>query len=623
MKFSRGLKIAVCLVVAFSLVSMPAQEGGAVIGAAAVGLSLLAAFMTGIIVQKYVLSEEGDDSDVAYQTPTWKFMQQWDNTEENLNNYVNLSETHSYNMVEMLEGQGLYWQRIAERAITSAINHSSWDAYTRNVATEEFDFMIYNMTRDALLHPYTLYVTEMMVDANSMSDYDSVFPAPDCTAEFRAVTAMENLHNYTLAGVWHNGDRWVSREMNATVCFGPVTWNGQRFVTPGWEEPLPGQNHTTFARENYSESLDVGAWLQNDIRVVYRVDGGSGSIVTQENSLTRMELPRGGWEDCPTAYRSENFSVQFNNGSAVNTSSLVWGGEVLKWKPGLIGQYNRIRSNMLNAAYAWWSYLRSQGYTDPDDIPADMVPVYPDIIMDNFDALGGISREDAAAIYFSVMSQLEDQVLIQNGTLNADDFSIADYRGKMAQVTIRYHHDDVVETLVNDSRAYIIPYQRNLTLQANTTYIVDAATGNMTINQHIGVYTALNGRFYNLRPGNSYYELIVDSLYVDNETVDSITMTVEKVGDFLRAEWGFTLSGVQEPVFIESEDTPHLGIVIGGIVVGVICYVVGDGSEKHAWLKTVGKLAIAGALLYAGYVYIIQPLTSASLFGWRPFGGIF
>ncbi len=614
MKFGRSLKIMLCLVVAFSLVSLPAQRSDAI-----VGVSIAAGLAIGSFVTFYVCKAIMDSGgSVSYQTPTWKFMEDWMAEGEDYRNNVDLCETNGHNMVEMLEGQNLYWQRVGERAVTDAVNHSTWDAYMRNVATEEFDRMIYNLTVDALLHPYTLTVTEMVVEANAMSDYAGIFPAPDCTAELRAVTAKQDLHNYTLAGAWHDGDGWRTREMEAVVAFGPVSWGGSSYVPPGYVEPLPDQNHTMFARVNYSRGLDVGSWLQNDLHVIYSVVDGSGAIKTQDNSLSRMAEPQGGWDACPESYRQENLSIQFNNGSAVNVSNLVWGGQALDWKPDLIGQYNRIRTNILNAAYSWWSYLRSQGYTNASEIPADMIPVYPDIALDNVDALGDISRDDAAAIYFSIMSQLDDQTLIQNGTLNPDDFKIGDYRGKMANLTIRYHHDDTVETVVEDSLAYIIPYGETVEVQANTTYLVQNGTGSNVWNQHLGVYTTRNGRFYTLRPG-SYYEIIVGSLYEAGEAVGSYTLEVEDVGNFTRSEWGFTLTGVAEPVFtFAEEEGPNVALIAAGLVGGAGLYAVGAAnSKKYGWLKTVGLLVMIASLGYAGYVYVWQPLTSLS-----PFGGL-
>lgn len=601
--------ITICLVFAISFMLI-AHESNA-FPLIPIGIAILTAIS---IYTGWKLHEKfgskASTTNVIYSTSIDAYLNDWYNEQETINNMINTTETHANNLIEMLKGQKLFWMRIAERQVVNYLNYSEWNENIEKAVTKQFDYFIYNMTINAILWDYALILAELEHEVNNMANYD-FDGCHNCKAEFRILACNDDGDNedyLTLAGTYYNGE-WVRRQCNITVVYGEKpTYTGFGYDIP--HKITKVKDNVYFAVEDFENITDMDDWIfTNSIYVIYELKGASAYVLTKPDTMDEILEYQN--FDYDYNYKQYDFLIVYENHTDFGLIELNF-YKLHTWKEKLYGIYSVIKQNMITSAYTYWSYLKSQGYNDASEIPENMIPVLPDLVLDNLEALGNISEQDAFVIFYSILCQIDNYIYTDK--IIADKLKIADYKGKIATITL-IKYDNNATTLIFETPCYIIPYEHSLTLYANTDYLLtkgkipDGISYDLTINQQIGIFDIENERFYNLYPSNSTQYLIkVYTLYKDGNVTNEIRLNILEMGEFTKAQWGFTFTGINEPIIILKTSEFATYLILFALSISLI--IVGSISNKFSWLKVIGILIF---LFTIGYIIYSKLLFLKSL----------
>ena len=317
-------------------------------------------------------------------------------------------------------------------------------------------------------------------------------------------------------------------------------------------------------------------------------------------------------------YNYEGYNIKFNEYLSLLSTS-----------------YNTIRTDMINNAQSYWTYLKNLGYNNASEVPEDLIPVYPDVLLDNIEALGNLTGNETFAMYYAIMQQLTEQLndMIANnqtGNITWDDIMLGNFTGKQANIILQEATATTgTGTVLVNGWAYIIPYEQDLTLTVNTTYAITTnatlpSWANAKISQKISIYDIANHKWYYITPTDTtYYNLTVKGLMVGNQTTDSVKYDILDANDLAYTTWGFRFVEIQNPedfiIPIPQDESgilewleEHKGlIVIACIVLGVI---LTGSSRKGTGGYTLGLLLLVAGIGMAIYFYILPAWNSVNSF---------
>jgi hypothetical protein len=263
--------------------------------------------------------------------------------------------------------------------------------------------------------------------------------------------------------------------------------------------------------------------------------------------------------------------------------------------------YVNIYNAMITQAKILWDLYHSLGWYETDDIPSDFLVIPPDIIFDNLGSLENLPVDIAELIYNAWMAQLiqwyQDHPNA-TGVYNDYNQSMPDI-GIEINCSLTHGGNDVI----TDKICYISPLLETLCIETGESYIL---TQGIFILQSSPIHV-----YYGYTGDN----LTINSITVDNESVDSICLERTVMHDFLMENYGINLSFPAEwtpPVIEELPSFTMWALLsIGG---GIVLAIIGSASQKLKILKTIGILLIVVGSIYLLWVYIIQPV--GTFFGW-------
>ncbi len=563
------------------------------------------------------LTDRHTSDNIQYDVNATVYINQWKAKFDGIENELATVENFANNEVEMLKQQNLFWVRYAERKAVEYLNYDTWTTDIEENITKDFDNYVYNLSL-SIMNEYLNILHELVFEINQMAGY--TFSSTSQGAQMR-VWALSGDIFYIgkwYSSGWQNNKigkayiLWGSNAVNTTELIYNIT--GGKVIKTLGNCSLIITNTT-----NISALLGSGIYITfNDLAKQFTIRCKGDTFFTPYWMFVAPST---------NSYENdEKIEIIYNNGSVSKTVAWNYTGG-FSWKVEMQNVYETIKNNMIVNAHAYWQYLKDKGYNDVSEVPEDEIPVYPDILLDNIDALGNLSFDDAMVLYYSILSQLNNTDLLNKTNLTDSDFIIANYTGKVANITLlKWTGLDTYTTLIDAHRCYILPFKNDLTISINGIYAITNLTtlpawnitgyygvseSNITkIKQMLAIYD-IDGKQYLLLHPNAdiIYTFKVLNLTEDGKAVNSLTYDVLDLGNFTMTTWGFRLSTITNPndLIIPQSTTDWLDeykglIVISCIVLGVVFTV---SSRKGSGVHTIGVLLLIAGLGMAAYWYIL------------------
>lgn len=261
--------------------------------------------------------------------------------------------------------------------------------------------------------------------------------------------------------------------------------------------------------------------------------------------------------------------------------------------------FNRFYTNAVNQAFATWVNLRNQGFNNPETIPSDLVPIYPDILIGNLESFAGINETEYYFMYNAILQQLfgnlEDYYRLYNfSVIGPDDIKISDFSQYLAYANFSYTNTwyDYENQTWNASieehdpaYVWISPLEEDLTLNASETTF---------LTQRVMVLDIDNRTFYYL---NEFHSITPIIIYEDGEEVDNATWTILDMESYTQAKYNLTYNATSE--FLVEFTTMDITYLTYAGLVAIAGIVIMSVSER---LRPIGTLLLIGGLLFGGYI---------------------
>jgi len=628
MNRKRIFTVFMAVAIAGMLIALP-YESNAILPFVA-GLVAGACFGIGSMLLWNWLTDKTEDTQTTYEINKTIYLNQWAGFFEDMENMFKTTETHFLNQLSLYNQTKLAWVRYAEREVINYLDKTNWTTDIEENITKEFD----NLTRQMII--------------SFAKDYGNIL------ADF--VHEIYQFNNWTLsdtypdlfffigdAGVananWgvYNGQLWGNNKQGKFYIY--VNDNAINLLNIGWENmskigDLYFYNDTLYTKtvsDLLNDKLifgcyDMGVFIGSTKGCHYfdtfLVDNTGYSDVDTTTGTTGLpqaaQIVYGSlWGDYDK-YNYEGYNIKFNEYLSLLSTS-----------------YNTIRTDMINNAQAYWTYLKNLGYDNASEVPEDLIPVYPDVLLDNIEALGNLTGNETFAMYYAIMQQLTEQLndMIANnqtGNITWDDIMLGNFTGKQANIILQEATATTgTGTVLVNGWAYIIPYEQDLTLTVNTTYAITTnatlpSWANAKISQKISIYDIANHKWYYITPTDTtYYNLTVKGLMVGNQTTDSVKYDILDANDLAYATWGFRFVEIQNPedfiIPMPQDENDIIGwleehkglIIIACIVLGVI---LTGSSRKGTGGHTLGLLLLVAGIGMAIYFYILPAWNDVNSF---------
>jgi len=564
---------------------------------------------------------------VEYSTNWTAYRKGWQAQWETWDNEIKSVSSYATNTVNLLNNTDLYYVRYAERKGLEYLNVSNFT----QVEDKVIDLLNkdFKATYQYILYSYLPILRDIYLEVNGIKSLST---------------------NYVEYEAW----KGTSIE--------PMAKSQNKYGIPKWFIWIGAYSDLTYTNlQNDFNNVSRNVTCVNETKVVYHGDWQNDSldtilskqiwIVYYSNWSTQYYCVNANYfyddkdNGGVTVYkRSSGSSAQDTyNGFAVFTSPdstrVSW--HPTKWNLNAIrntlkSSYDRIRNNAITESRTLWQAYKDAGYNNISQLPESDIPIFPDITLDNLDALGNLSLPDAYALYWRLLQQLPYAVLQNKSILTGYNLTIADYSGKIATITlIKANATTVLATLINNHKCYILPTTEGITISVNGTYAIydNTSLGGIesVITSHFGVTNINNvftqqfmiydidaNQWFILYPNHDYaYAFHVAELTKDNQSVNTLDYPISNFNDFVYPRYGFRFnpwspnpptpipppSGGDGMGDILQWIKNHKGwLTIGFIILGVLFMA---GSKKGSGGYTLGAILLLAGLGMLAYYYIL------------------
>jgi len=600
--------------IAVMLVALP-YESNAIVPLVGLALGLA---VGGVVFGSLAwwITHKNNDDHVHFSTNWTAYRNGWLAQWETWDNEIKTTSNYAKNTVNMLNNTDLYYIRYAERKGLEYLNVSNFTTIEDKVVElldEDF-----KSTYKFILHTYLPILRDIYLEVNGIYSLS--------TSDIRYVMVGGNAVT-------------LSKSQEATRVLKWFIWIGD----------YGNLSASTFDNDFNDENKIIDNI--NDTKIIYHWDWQNDTLsAILQKPIWIVFCKADGTYYCVNAnYFYNNVTVYkrkgtiFEQGTQTGFSICTLDGSCAYWHPtrwdlnvirgSLYSTYDRIRNSAITESRTLWQTYKDAGYNDISQLPEDEIPIFPDIVMDNIEALGNMSLEDAYALYWNMLKQLPNAVLLNKTNVTGNDFKIANYSGKIATITlIKANATAVMQTIIDKHKCYIIPLEAGITLSVNHTYAIydNSSLGSIenVIKTHFNV-TKINAVFtqqflifdintsvwYNIKPSHSYaYGFYVYALTKNNKSVDTINLPINTFNDFVYSRYGFRFNpftyNPHIPITIHDDGSDIIGwllahkslIVIASIVLGMLLMA---SSKRSSGSYTLGVLLFIAGIGMAFYWYII------------------
>ncbi len=603
--------------IAVMLVALPYESNAIapIIIAGAIAGSFVAGLIAGYMIKKTSTNSP------RYTTDYSAYRNNWNATAQGWKNMFNMWHAHAMNTANMLNATRLYFQRLAERKAIEYVNYSTWNATLDEKLLEETGFYDYaeNVTL-GFFHDLGLLFKDIVFEIHGIETTDD----GNISVVYKYGTETKPLDN---------GKR--NTDVIARLWFGDDDFTSEAWNTTAYTKYEDLGNGVWLMVENTSDVMDLIHAHVHMYLKFYNVSHGyfyvrfSGLFSGKVSGKYYWDGT--GWGEYQDSEEKGNRTLARVNG----TNCMAWGWteeEVNDVFDILFSNLNEISAVMKQSGHLMWdTYRNNYGYTNFSDIPADLVPVCPDIALD-WENLKNLSYDDALALWYSILLQLDDWDLINKSRITDYDLNISDYKGKIATLTLRHLHNASASDLIfNKHKCYVFVYEKDLTLKKGNIYAIvnvknltdmnayltafNKTCNVSTIRQSVGLFDIDTGHYYYIVPDNDQYgyAFYVWNLTQDNKSKEIITWHTVSLGNYTYTTWGWYLtphsSNVPRIIPVVNDNdiiswiTAHKGfLVIASIVLGMLMMA---GSRRGSGGYTLGMLLFIAGVGMAFYWYIL------------------
>jgi len=230
---------------------------------------------------------------------------------------------------------------------------------------------------------------------------------------------------------------------------------------------------------------------------------------------------------------------------------------------------------------------------------------------------------------------LRNSEILNNSNLSLLNFSIANYTGKIAHITLgKFNDTGIMDTIISDADCYIIPQESSITVTVNSVYAIypniNVGSAKLSaINNYFGsavedvftqsfmIYDITHDVWYNIIPNSAYaYAFKVYNLTEDNTSVDSVSYDMSDMGHLYFPNY-YTDTQMDDftpiPALSNDNNTSwlnfHLITVAGLFVAGVVL-----SGSRDSGTRTIGKLLIIAGIGLGVYWYVYPYVASTLSF---------
>ncbi|HEC76051.1 MAG TPA: hypothetical protein ENI33_02185 [Thermoplasmatales archaeon] len=611
--------VFVAIGVAGMLIALPYETNAiGVLGGIIIGTLI---GTTAMLIYDWLNKENAQDN-VEYSYSASEYKAAWQDKIEYIKNSIALWRNHTLNLVNVTENTNLYWVRYAERKSLEYLDKENWSEVEPHVLEEFKNFIedLYNTSKSELL----LIFKELSYELNAMqnlslsgSDYvglygyeastlvDKYFSTEDFMDDNHRIFLIlddkgtsgytfEMLENFYLLNISYI-------ENNSYTCFYDDYIVCLEENTTDIEDML--QFNLKFMLKDFynGEYIVFPLWhfgqTENDYSYVY-----SSSGKTNKDIDTKIEIDLDG-----TTYFYFEIIVPnvFDD---------------------IVDVYNTIKNNMvINAQTTFETY--SELYDNISEMPEDEIPIFPDVVLDNIEALGNLTVDNALPLFYMILNQLSNSTLLNYTEITDMNLTVPNYVGKIFNITVKKWTDEINYTiLVNSSLCYILPQEKDLTLEKGRTYILSSSETleftpsggyDKRIEQKIWIFNLQTHEVIEIP--HSIYTVEVHNITIDGDEVNSVTLDITDIATLTQTEWGFRFTitdTVPEPTVTEQSWLDwleeHKGLVV------VVCTVLGillmASSKKGSGGHTIGILLLIAGIGMAFYFYILPAIEGIGSF---------
>ncbi len=597
MNRKRLFTICIAIAIAGVLIALPYESNAIGVGA------VIGAFVVGAIIGHWLWHNAHHN--VVYTGDADAYREAWNDKLENIKNQVVQITKQICNTIEVFNQTDLYYVRYAERKALEYLDKENFSDFE-----DELINILDNDTKNLYL--------------NSLKQL--LCPLQELKSEMGALaTGYIKEKIYLVSGYWKYPSLAVSDGSVAKLYI---------VVNPAWQSSANGWHSWLESQTPYYsmgadlilnvdyENITADELLNKPIRFIIDGKDFSDYVVVHTQFFWGGAFYQTGEVDISKAYISPYIGGQYGNSYNYK--------QMFSWIDKLKSVYESIKDNALTNANALWSYYKSLGYTNISQIPDDEIPVFPDIVLDNVEAIGNMSYADAYTIYIAFLRSLANSTLLNQSTITWEDIKIANFSGKVANITLVWANATENETKFTGN-AYIIPLEQDLTLEKDKAYVIAKANVSSSIldiiknkfnvsmlnpiRQQLYIYDIANSVWYYIIPSsNEAYGLYVHELFEDNKSVNTITLDISNVEQlyFYTPSQNETL-----PIFSDNSDLlsilgEYKGLItIACIALGVIFTA---GSRKGSGGHTLGIILLLAGIGMAIYFYILPAWESLSSF---------
>lgn len=596
MNRKRLFTICIAIAIAGMLIALPYESNAIGVGA------VIGAFVVGAIIGHWLWHNAHHN--VVYTGDADAYREAWNDKLENIKNQVVQITKQIQNTIEVFNQTDLYYVRYAER---KALEHLDEENFS------DFQDELIDILENDTKHLYVNSLKQLLC------------PLQELEAEMGALaTGYIRDKIYLVSGSWTYPDIATSDKSAELYIVVNPDMQGK---AESWHNWL--QSKTAYCSLGADLILNVDfenitadeLLTKNVYFIIDAYDVSSKAIVHTQFFWGGTSYGNSG-VDISKAYISPHIGGQYGNGYNYK--------QMFSWINKLKSVYESIKDNALTNANALWSYYKSLGYTNISQIPDDEIPVFPDVVLDNVEAIGNMSYADAYTIYIAFLRSLANSTLLNQSTITWQDVRIANFSGKVANITLVWANATENETKFTGN-AYIIPLEQDLTLEKDKAYVIAKANVSSSIldiiknkfnvsmlnpiRQQLYIYDVANSVWYYIIPSsNEAYGFYVHELFEDNKSVNTVVLDISNVERlyFYTPSQNETL-----PIFSDNSDLlsilgEYKGLItIACIALGVIFTA---GSRKGSGGHTLGIILLLAGIGMAIYFYILPAWESLSSF---------
>jgi len=630
MKHKRLFTVFMAVAIAGMLIALPYESNAilpVVVGIIAFGL--------GTAVGLWLASQNSKNAvdNVQYEYNATVVKQEWDDKFQDIENQFLWANSTAHNLVSVFNNTDLVYIRYAERKALEHLDKDNWSEVTQYIY-DKLDEDVKAIYINILLQ-FTPPLNEMMSEFYRVGKINSLASGDDISVIYLCKTATGSTLQKTF---WTDNTNvtWAK----AVIGIGIGTSSAETIKDRIKNESLyidMNSSYSGIVTTLDIENTTADSLLNSVVKFYFYGETESGSWhLIWTGDLYAPTSDSYYFDNSGTGqykYHGWRIEASLDGGSDVATSTWVFDKHIAlsQLRDALKNTYTRIKLAMEDNAYSLWSYYKSLGYDNISDLPSDEVPVFPDNILDNVEALGNLSYEDAYLIYLQYLNQLANNPdLLNQSTIDWDDLYGANYTGKVANITLVWANDTVSNIIFNAHRCYIVPLEEDLSISVGNAYwvgdltITDATKNNMMtalnvsilyrISQQIYIYDIDAHVIYYIKPTNRY-AFYVHSATMDNKQVSNLVYDINNMGK-LYFPYLYYDENIPYPVFDNNDSFSWINEYKG--LITVACIVLGiiftASSRKGSGGHTFGIILLLAGIGLAFYWYILPTWDSITSF---------